>query len=187
MHKALVGQWSAKRSIKRHARKEAARTQSSIREPPFSQFRVGGRLALAGYRVALEASDKGGTLPTSKKDLPGTLQRSPKKAQETYEKALDSAHDEYKGDESRAHRTAYAAVKHSYEKVGDHWEAKDRKGPSDEHAKGGRNNTKPTTGGVDIEGHTKAELVERAKRVNVAGASNMTKEELGKAIAKKSG
>ena len=34
---------------------------------------------------------------------------------------------------------AYDALKHSYEKVGDHWEKKAEKGPSDERAKvGGR-------------------------------------------------
>ena len=66
-----------------------------------------------------------------KDELPSTLQRSPKKAQRTFAKTYDSAVDTYDGDESRAARTAYAAVKHSYEKVGDHWEPKDEKGPSD--------------------------------------------------------
>ncbi len=69
-------------------------------------------------------------MPTSKEDLPGTIKRSPAKAQRTYEKTLDAAHDEYDS-EQRAHRTAYAAVKHSFEKVGDHWEPKGQKGPSD--------------------------------------------------------
>jgi cation transport regulator ChaB len=65
--------------------------------------------------------------------LPGTLKRSPKKAQETWIKAHDSAAETY-GDGRRAHQTAYSALKHSYEKVGDHWEEKVRKGPSDEQA-----------------------------------------------------
>src|SRR3954464_2036636 len=73
----------------------------------------------------------GGSMPASK--LPGTLKRSPKKAQRTYEKTLESAEKEY-GDGERAHRTALAALKHSFEKVGDHWEAKAKKGPSDERA-----------------------------------------------------
>ncbi len=123
-------------------------------------------------------------MPTSKEDLPGTLKRSPKKAQETYAKALDSAHEQY-GDEERAHRTAYAALKHSFEKVGDHWEPKDEKGPSDAQAEGGRDTNRKTAGGVDVNGHSKRELYDRAKDLGVAGRSTMTKEELGRAIARK--
>ena len=51
----------------------------------------------------------------TKESLPGTLQRSPKKAQDTYADTLASAHETYQGDEERAHRTAFAAVKHSFE------------------------------------------------------------------------
>ena len=64
------------------------------------------------------------------KSMPKTIQRSPKKAQETYEKVLENAEEEY-GEGERAHRTAFAALKNSYEKVGDRWVAKDEKGPSD--------------------------------------------------------
>jgi cation transport regulator ChaB len=70
----------------------------------------------------------------AKDELPSTLQRSPKKAQETWSKAHDSAVEEY-GEGERAHRTAFAALKHGFEKVGDHWEGKDEKGPSDKQAK----------------------------------------------------
>ncbi len=69
----------------------------------------------------------------NKEELPGTLQRSPAKAQRTYADTLEHAHEEYDSEE-RAHRTAYASLKHSFEKVGDHWEPKDGKGPSDERA-----------------------------------------------------
>ena len=125
-------------------------------------------------------------MPTTKKDdLPGTLKRSPAKAQRTYAKALDSALEEYGGDEERAHRTAYAAVKHSFEKVGDHWEPKDHKGPSDPQAEGGRSTDRETAGGVDVEGHTKAELYERAKALDVQGRSSMDKMQLAQAIARK--
>ena len=121
-------------------------------------------------------------MPTdSKQDLPGTIQRSPAKAQRTYKKALESAHQEY-GSEERAHRTAYAAVKHSFEKVGDHWEPKKQKGPSD---KGAKDRSGDTAGGVDVEGHTKDELMERARKLDIRGRSKMTKQELGKAIARK--
>lgn len=121
--------------------------------------------------------------PSSKESLPGTLQRSPAKAKRTYEKALDAAHDEY-GDEARAHRVAYAALKHEFEKVGDRWEPKDHKGPSDERSRRRRGDGGASAGGVDVEGHTKHELYERAKRLGVKGRSSMTKLELGQAIAR---
>src|SRR3954471_20041057 len=60
-------------------------------------------------------------MPAEKEDLPGTLERSPKKVRDTYEKTLDSAEEQYDSEE-RAHRTAWAAVKHVAEKRGDHWE-----------------------------------------------------------------
>jgi len=127
-------------------------------------------------------------MPAKKEDLPGTLQRSPRKAQRTYEEALDSAHEQYDS-EQRAHRTAWSAVKHSFEKTGDHWEPKDRKGPSDEQAKQGgraaRDRPRATAGGVDVEGSSKQELMERARRLGVKGRSRMTKQELGQAIARK--
>ena len=121
---------------------------------------------------------------TDENDLPGTIQRSPDKAQRTYAKTLESAHEEY-DDEERAHRTAYAALKRSVEKVRDHWEPKDGKGPSDPQAKGGRGTERETAGGVDVEGHTKAELHERARNPTSRGRSKMDKIELAKAIARK--
>jgi ChaB len=87
---------------------------------------------------------------------------------------------------SRAHRAAYAALKHSFEKVGDHWEPKRHKGPSDPSAKGGGQRPRgETAGGVDVEGHSKDELLERARKLGVRGRSRMTKLELGQAIAHK--
>jgi cation transport regulator ChaB len=124
------------------------------------------------------------TSKTKKEDLPGTLKRSPRKAQDTYAETLDSAHEQYDSEE-RAHRTAFAAVKHSFEKVGDHWEPKKKKGPSDEHAEGGRDGGGETAGGVDVNGHTKDELLARARKLGVRGRSTMTKAELGRAIARK--
>ena len=122
-------------------------------------------------------------MPSQKEDLPGTLQRSPKKAQRTFEETLDSAHEEYDSEE-RAHRAAYASLKHSFEKVGDHWEPKDEKGPSDSRAAGDRNSGEPA-GGVDVRGHSKDELYERAKDLDIDGRSNMNKQELAQAIARK--
>ena len=119
-------------------------------------------------------------------ELPGTLRRSPKKAQETFAKAHDSAMDTY-DDEERAHRVAFSAVKYTFEKVGDHWEPKDHKGPSDERAANprARENRGRTAGGVDVLGHSKKELMDRAARLGVRGRSKMTKQELGEAIARK--
>src|SRR3954465_12463065 len=89
-----------------------------------------------GYRATMPKTTKSGK--AKKTELPSTLRRSPDKAQRTYAKAHDSAYGEY-GDERRANQVAWAAVKHSFEKVGDHWEKKVRgKGPSDPQAAGGR-------------------------------------------------
>jgi cation transport regulator ChaB len=121
-------------------------------------------------------------------DLPSTLQKSPAKARRTWRKAHDSAVETY-GDGPRAHRTAYSALKHSFEKKGDHWEPKARKGPSDPQArKGGaaaRRSRSTTYGGVDAVGNSKQELYERARKLGVPGRSRMTKGELAKAISKK--
>ena len=121
-------------------------------------------------------------------ELPDTLKRSPAKAQRTFAKAHDAAADQY-GEGERAHRTAFAALKHSYEKVGDHWEPKDEKGPSDPRATKStaqkRRGVGETFGGVDFYGHTKQELYERAKELGVDGRSKMSKEELARAIARK--
>lgn len=125
-------------------------------------------------------------MPIGNEDLPGTLKRSPAKAQRTYAKALDSALEEYH-DEARAHRVAFSALKHTFEKVGDHWEKKDEPGPSDpQAAKGGaaaRRSSTPTGGGKNV-GTTKRELLERARKLDIPGRSTMTKDELTKAVAK---
>ncbi|HVM25077.1 MAG TPA: ChaB family protein [Candidatus Limnocylindrales bacterium] len=123
-----------------------------------------------------------------REELPETLERSPKKAQETWIKTHDSAVDSY-GEGERAHRTAYASLKHSFEKVGDRWQAKDEKGPSDPRAKRGgaaaRRGEGETFGGVDVEGNTKADLYERARNAGIKGRSNMDKQELARAIARR--
>ncbi|MDQ3028748.1 MAG: ChaB family protein [Actinomycetota bacterium] len=115
-------------------------------------------------------------------ELPGTLKRSPEKAQRTFAKAHDAAEEQY-GDGERAHRVAYSAVKHSFEKVGDHWEPKESKGPSDAQAEGGADTDRKTAGGVDANA-SKAHLYELAKRLDVAGRSTMTKSELVEALQK---
>jgi cation transport regulator ChaB len=123
----------------------------------------------------------------AKDEMPSTLQRSPKKAQRTWGKAHDNAVEEY-GEGERAHRTAFSALKHSFEKVGDHWEGKEggKKGPSDRQAakKGGpARRGGETAGGVDANA-TKAHLMDVARRLDVRGRSRMTKDELVEAIQK---
>ncbi len=106
-------------------------------------------------------------------ELPATLRRSPEKAQRTFAKTYDSAAEQY-GDSERAARTAFAAVKHAYEKVGDHWEPKPDTGPSD----GGRGDN---AGGVDRNA-SKKHLYEIARQLDVPGRSTMDKDELVEAI-----
>jgi cation transport regulator ChaB len=115
-------------------------------------------------------------------ELPSTLQRSDEKAQRTFAKAHDAAAEQY-GDEERAHRVAFAALKHTHEKVGDHWEPKDSPGPSDAQAEGGVDTDRPTAGGVDANA-SKQHLYDLAKRLDIAGRSTMSKAELVEAIGK---
>ena len=120
----------------------------------------------------------------AKDEMPSTLQRSPKKAQETWSKAHDSAVESY-GEGERAHRTAYAALKHEFEKVGDHWEPKKGKGPSDKQAKRStpqsRGGGKKTAGGVDANA-SKKHLLDTARKLDISGRSKMSKDELVDAI-----
>jgi ubiquitin len=122
--------------------------------------------------------------------MPSTLERSSEKAQRTYAETKKHAEAEY-GEGERAGRTAYASLKHSFEKVGDHWEEKDHKGPSDPQAaksgKAARASKTPTAGGVDERGHSKQELMERARALDIRGRSSMNKDELARAVAKKQG
>lgn len=61
-------------------------------------------------------------------DLPDSVRKHlPKHGQEIYQAAFNNAWDEYNHDEERAHRVAWAAVKHEYvkdEQSGD-WKARD--------------------------------------------------------------
>jgi cation transport regulator ChaB len=117
-----------------------------------------------------------------RQELPSTVARSPKKAQRTWIKAHDSAVETY-GEGERAHRTAFSALKHSFEKVGDHWEPKQRKGPSDDQAERSTPAQGETAGGVDANA-SKQHLYDIAKRLKIEGRSQMTKSELVEAIRK---
>ena len=118
-----------------------------------------------------------------KDELPSTLQRSGGKAQQTFAETYDSAINQYDGDEQRAHQVAFASLKHTHEKVGDHWEPKEEYGPSDAQAEGGKNTSRPTAGGVDANA-SKQHLYDLATRMGVPGRSKMTKDELVEAIMK---
>ncbi|WP_328767643.1 ChaB family protein [Streptomyces sp. NBC_00286] len=119
-----------------------------------------------------------------REELPSTLDRSSKDAQRTWVKAHDSAVEQY-GEGERAHRVAYSALKHKYEKVGDHWERKEhqRKGPSDQLAARPRQQGGRSGEGVD-EQASKQHLYDVAKRLGVEGRSRMTKPELLDAVRK---
>ena len=124
---------------------------------------------------------------TGTEDVPGTLKRSPQKAQRTWKQTHDHAVEEY-GEGERAHRTAFASLKHGFEKVGDHWEAKERLGPSDPRStkstREKREGKGETFGGVDLYGHTRRDLYSRARRLGIRGASKMRKKELARAISR---
>lgn len=98
----------------------------------------------------------------AREELPSTIRRSDKHAQDIWAETHDSAVESY-GEGERAHRTAFSALKHSYEKVGDHWEARKRS--------------------VDANA-SKAHLMEVAKRLDIRGRSRMSKDELVDAIRK---
>jgi cation transport regulator ChaB len=128
-------------------------------------------------------------MPAEKDDIPSTLERSPDKVRRTYEKTLDSAEEQYDGDEERAHRTAWAAVKNVAEKKGDHWELKEDggtpTGPSDPRAEQSspenRDHPARSYGGVDVN-KPKRELEADAREAGIEGRSTMTKAELAEAL-----
>lgn len=123
-------------------------------------------------------------MPPARDDMPSTLRRSPPEAQEVWSKAHDSAVGTY-GEGERAHRTAFAALKHSFEKVGDHWEPKPegRRGPSGTRAAqtADDGDVSPTAEGVDANASTR-HLYDLARRLGIRGRSSMNKGELVEAI-----
>ncbi|MBX9399073.1 ChaB family protein [Streptomyces sp. TRM72054] len=119
-----------------------------------------------------------------RQEMPSTLERSSKDAQRTWIKAHDSAVEQY-GEGERAHRVAYGALKHTYEKVGDHWERKEggRKGPSDPQSAQPRQRGGRSGEGVD-ESASKEHLYGVAQQLGIDGRSRMSKSELLDAIRK---
>ncbi len=121
---------------------------------------------------------------SGREELPSTLRRSTDEAQATWIAAHDAAIGQY-GEGERAHRVAFAALKHSFEKVGDHWERKEggRRGPSDEHSAQPGGTAGESFGGVDANA-SKDHLMELAKRLGVRNRWSMTKPELVAALRK---
>jgi cation transport regulator ChaB len=129
-------------------------------------------------------------MPKGRTEIPSTIERSDKHAQKIWKETHDSAVEEY-GEGEHAHRVAFASLKHSYKKEGDHWVAKSRKGPSDAQAARGPDtkikstdpNTAKTAGGkVDTGGKTKDELMAEARKLDIEGRSKMDKDALAVAI-----
>jgi cation transport regulator ChaB len=123
-----------------------------------------------------------------REDMPSTIRRSPAEAQDTWVKAHDSAVEQY-GEGERAHRTAFSALKHKFEKVGDRWRRKrgGAKGPSDAQARKStpqsRRSPAKTAEGVDANA-SKEHLYQVAKDLGIEGRSSMNKSQLVNAIKK---
>ena len=123
-----------------------------------------------------------------REDMPSTIRRSPAEAQDTWVKAHDAAVEQY-GEGERAHRTAFSALKHKFEKVGDRWRKKrgGAKGPSDAQARKStpqsRRSPAKTAEGVDANA-SKEHLYEVAKDLGIEGRSSMNKSQLVDAIKK---
>jgi hypothetical protein len=119
-------------------------------------------------------------------DVPSTIARSDDKAVRTFKKTLESAEESYGGGE-RARRAAFASLKHTHEKVGDHWEPKGDKGPSDPEAARGApevlERPQPTAQGVDVNA-SKGHLDEVAHKVGIQHPEDMSKGDLVGAIEK---
>ncbi|HZT07501.1 MAG TPA: ChaB family protein [Chloroflexota bacterium] len=82
-------------------------------------------------------------MPNEPTEIPKTIMRSEPHARHIWKNAHDSAVKTY-GDGGRAHRVAFAALKHEYMKKGDRWVKKSERGPSDPQAARGPT-TKPSS------------------------------------------
>ena len=124
--------------------------------------------------------DKHAEADAMREDVPSTVARSDDKAVRTFKKTLESAEDSY-GEGERAQRTAFASLKHTHEKVGDHWEPKEHKGPSDARAAlstpESRDDDLPTAQGVDANA-SKKHLVGVARRLGISHPERSTKKQL---------
>lgn len=110
-------------------------------------------------------------------DIPQTILRSDKHAQEIWKETHDNAVETY-GEGGRAHRVAFASLKHQYEKKGDRWVKKAETGPSDPQAARGPTTDKkstdkdraPTAGGKVAMNEKEAKAKAREARKEAADA-----------------
>jgi cation transport regulator ChaB len=148
--------------------------------PPFffeAALAVEGTQGMRPLLSRLKATGRSVRVMPARDEMPSTIQRSSKHAQEVWAKVHDSAVETY-GEGERAHRTAFSALKHQFEKIGDHWEPKKQKGPSD---RGASDRSGRTAGGVDANA-SKQHLYDVARRLGVPGRSKMSKAQLVEAI-----
>lgn len=133
-----------------------------------------------------EAKQKHQEAEQMRDKVPSTIARSDDKAVRTYKKTLESAEDSY-GPGRRAHQSAFASLKHTHEKVGDHWEPKEHAGPSDPQAAQGTPQSvrqpRPTAQGVDVNA-SKGHLDQVAQKVGIEHPEQMRKDDLVRAIEK---
>src|SRR5947199_1584238 len=114
----------------------------------------------------------------AREDMPSTIRKSDKRAQDIYAETHDSAVETY-GEGERAHRTAFAALKHEYRKSGDRWVPKGHRGPSDPQAEGGYQTHRQTAGGYDVGPDASLkELRQEASELKIRGRSKMSRDEL---------
>lgn len=114
-------------------------------------------------------------------EIPSTIMRSEEHAQHLWKAAHDSAVGTY-GEGGRAHRVAFAALKHEYEKQGDKWVRKPENGPSDPQAARGPTTKHkstdepkaPTAGGKVA--HSDKEAREKAKEARKEDAEARKRE-----------
>jgi hypothetical protein len=133
-----------------------------------------------------EDRDKHRQAEQMRDEVPSTVARSDDKAVRTYKKTLQSAEESY-GDGERAHRTAYASLKHTHGKVGDHWEPKEGRGPSDPQAAQGAprslDEPRSTARGVDANASV-GHLKDVARRLGIEDPQRMKRDDLVKEIEK---
>ena len=138
---------SSTETEKKSASKTTARSKSAPRAHTSRSAASSRQRVQAKNATSKTAKASRSKSPSAGANIPSTIARSDRHAQSLWRKALASAEKTY-GDGARAHRVAYSALKHEYEKSGNRWVRKDEAGPSDAQAARGpttrpRSNDKP--------------------------------------------
>ena len=189
-------QWRGTLAVVLPARRQPAR----LRENPDRRTRgaprrrvVGGGIAAGAVRdrraiplheaAADRSPDARRPAMPAKDELPGTLRRSPAKAQRTLRQDPRERGRAVRAEGERAHRTALAAA--TLLREGRRPLVSQTGSPAPGPGKPARGGRRETFGGVDVVGHTRDELLERARDLGVRGRSRMSKADLARAIAAK--